>query len=359
MIPRENNNEFAGVWAALPVLGLTCEELADEIQKRHGRGRRREVALLYRQVFKAGRIPAFGAPGSEQTLGFSRQVVAELRLPEWRIVGKQESDGVVKFGISLEDGAIVESVVSPARNRTTLCVSSQVGCAMGCRFCETGHMGFVRQLSAEEIVWQAYAARFILGHKISNVVFMGMGEPLDNFEAVAQAIRVLSDSRGMNIACCHITLSTAGHADGIRRLASLSFPNLRLAVSLHAATDSLRDSLMPINRKYRLARLKEELLAYPLEKGGVFLIEYVLLAGVNDTREHADQLAEYLEGLPVRINLIACNAGRSAVFSAPDSEQVRRFCQRLVEKKLFVRVRLSRGQDVMAACGQLATRNRA
>lgn len=354
--PGKLQKEFENVRPvdALSILDLTCEELADEIQKRHGKDRRHAVAKFYRRIFKNGRAQAPAASEPDDS-GFIRLLAAEFRLPELEITAQQKSDGVVKFGIALEDGAVVEAVIIPAGNRKTLCVSSQVGCAMGCRFCETGRMGFVRQLTASEIVWQAYAARFILGHDISNVVFMGMGEPLNNFDAVTQAIRVLADPRGMNIACRHITLSTAGLVDGIQRLALLGFPNLRLAVSLHAATDSLRSSLMPINRKYPLARLKEALLAYPLEKNGVFLIEYVLLEGVNDAREHAHQLAGFLEGLPVRINLISYNAGHAPAFSAPNQEQVRRFQQWLVEKKLFVRVRLSRGQNMMAACGQLAT----
>ena len=340
--------------AALPVLGLTCGDLADEIRRRLGKGNVRMAAPVYRRIFTTGAIPAPAWQESGEPPGIARRPAPELKLPEWRITEQQAADGVVKFGAELDDGAVVESVVIPAGNRTTLCVSSQAGCAMGCRFCETGRMGFVRQLSAEEIVWQAYAARFILKRDISNAVFMGMGEPLDNLEAVAQAIRVLSDPRGMNIPCRRITLSTAGHADGIRRLAAIRFTNLRLAISLNAASDSLRSELMPINRKFPLAALKKALLAYPLEKGGVFLIEYVLLAGVNDAKEHADQLADYLADIPSRVNLIAYNSGCCAEFSAPAEKQVCRFREWLAERKLFVRVRPSRGRGVMAACGQLA-----
>jgi len=334
-------------WPALPALGLTCAELAGEIRKRGGGAPGQEAARLYSGLFKTGAVPRPSGAGPSPG--------PELRLPEWRIARKQESGGVVKFASALDGGALVESVVIPTGSRTTLCVSSQAGCAMGCRFCETGRMGLVRQLAAEEIVWQAFAARFMLKRDFSNAVFMGMGEPLDNFEAVAQAIRVLSDPRGMNIPCRRITLSTAGHADGIRRLASLRFTNLRLAVSLNAASDSLRSKLMPINRKYPLAALKKALLEYPLEKGGVFLVEYVLLAGVNDALEHADELADYLSDIPARINLIAYNAGRHPAFSAPDEARVLSFRQRLAERRLFVRVRPSRGRDIMAACGQLAS----
>jgi 23S rRNA (adenine2503-C2)-methyltransferase len=270
------------------------------------------------------------------------------------ISGQQEDDGVVKFITTLSDGKTIESVLIPSNGRITLCVSSQVGCAMGCTFCVTGAMGLVRQLTADEIVWQAWAARFQLGRSVDNVVFMGMGEPLDNFDPVVQAIRVLSDQRGMNIACRHITLSTAGHVDGLRRLAGAELPHLRLAVSINAANDALRSELMPINRRYPLDRLMEELRAYPLDKRGVIFIEYVLLAGVNDSREDAQALARCLRGLPVRVNVIPLNPGPSGVaYAAPDKERVEQFRMWLVEDSLFVRMRRARGAGAMAACGQL------
>jgi 23S rRNA (adenine2503-C2)-methyltransferase len=259
----------------------------------------------------------------------------------------------LKFASALADGQIIESVLILAFERTTLCVSSQVGCRMGCAFCATGAMGFVRDLTVEEIVWQIYAARFILKHPVGNVVLMGMGEPLDNFDNVVQAVRVMSDQRGLDIAQSHITISTAGHVKGLQKLALAKLPKLCLAVSLNAAHDTLRSRLMPINQKYPLAMLKNALREFPLGKGGVFFIEYVLLAGVNDSPEDAQQLATYLTSLPVRVNVIAYNHSGSGAYAAPGEKRVKQFCKWLAEEKLFVRLRQSRGQKVMAACGQL------
>jgi 23S rRNA (adenine2503-C2)-methyltransferase len=263
------------------------------------------------------------------------------------------ADGVIKFATILADGRRIESVILPIRGRTTVCVSTQVGCSRGCLFCATGAMGFSRNLEVEEIVGQVHTGQLQGGRRIDNVVFMGMGEPLDNFENVVQAIRGMADPHGLDIAYRYITVSTAGHADGIRRLGAIKLPNLRLAVSINAADDALRSRLMPINRQYPLARLKEELLAFPRGKRGVVFVEYVLLAGINDSRDQALQLARYLDGLPVRVNVIPYNGGPESGFAVPAPEQVRRFCGWLVEEKLFVRERRSRGQEVMAACGML------
>jgi 23S rRNA (adenine2503-C2)-methyltransferase len=223
---------------------------------------------------------------------------------------------------------------------------------MGCAFCATGAMGFSRDLTAGEILGQLDDARRA-GGAISNVVFMGMGEPLDNLSNVAEAIRAMADPRGWNIAYRHITVSTAGHADGIRALGELRLPNLRLAVSLNAADDRLRDRLMPLNRRYPLHVLKEALLAFPHSRHGVVFVEYVLLAGVNDSRGQARQAARYLDGLPVRVNVIPYNGGPSPVFETPSPERVREFGGWLMEEGLFVRTRISHGADIQAGCGQL------
>jgi 23S rRNA (adenine2503-C2)-methyltransferase len=338
----------------LNVFAVTSAELAGEMHRRYGKGIYHAAALC-RELFKRGNTSFAGAPEFLKSPSLAARLAEDVALPCCRIVGRQEDGGVAKISSALADGHLIESVVIPGRGRTTLCVSSQVGCRMGCTFCVTGAMGFVRHLAVEEIVWQVYAARFILDRRIDNLVFMGMGEPLDNFDNLTQALRVISDQRGLDIAYSHITLSTAGHADGIRKLAALNLRRLRLAVSLNAADDGLRSSLMPINRLYPLSRIEEELKSFPLGKGGVIFIEYVLLAGVNDGRGHADQLAGYLEGIPARVNVIAYNRGPSAIYSAPPPEQVRRFCGWLADRKVFVRLRESRGQGIMAACGQLGS----
>jgi 23S rRNA (adenine2503-C2)-methyltransferase len=260
----------------------------------------------------------------------------------------------VKFASELLDGRIVESVIIPAGGRVTVCVSSQVGCRMGCTFCITGGMGFARDLTPEEIVWQVHAARFTLGRRIDNVVFMGMGEPLDNLDNVIQAMRVMNDQRGLDIALRRMTVSTAGHAEGLRKLALLDKKTLRLAVSLNAADDALRSTLMPINRKFPLSRLAKQLRSWPLARDGVVFIEYVLLAGVNDSSEDARKLIRYLDTLPpVRVNLIPYNGGSRRSYAAPEPDQVRRFAGWLADARVFVRVRQPHGRGIMAACGQL------
>ncbi len=334
------------------ILAMTCDQLAARLTSRYGKGRY-HAAAFYREVLKNGRPHVADAPEFKDAQKLAARLAEDIRLPECRIVGRQAADGVLKFVTALTDGMKIESVAINGKNRTTLCVSSQVGCRMGCRFCTTGQNGFGRQLTADEIVWQAYAARFQMGRRIDNVVFMGMGEPLDNLENVVQAIRVISDQRGLDIAQRHMTLSTAGHADGIRQLAACGLKRLHLAVSLNAADDALRSELMPINRVYALKRLKEALSAFPLARKGVIFIEYVLLAGVNDSRDDADKVVRYLAGLPVRVNLIAYNGSDVADYRRPSPDRISSFCDRLTATGLFVRLRQSRGDRIMAGCGQL------
>jgi 23S rRNA (adenine2503-C2)-methyltransferase len=334
------------------LFGVSCGELADQLAQRYGRGAY-HAAAIYRGAFQKGRTRIGAAPEFARSPELARCIAADLRLPACQIVATREIDGVLKFATALGDGQIIESVVIPAAGRTTLCVSCQVGCRMGCRFCATGAMGFGRNLHPAEIVWQVWAARFALAARVDNVVFMGMGEPLDNFAHVAQALRVMGDQRGLDIAPRRITISSAGHADGIRRLARLGLANLRLAVSLNAADDRLRSRLMPINRRYPLARLKAALQAFPTGRGGVVLIEYVLLAGVNDARQDAAKLADYLAGLAVRVNVIAYNGDGRSGFAAPPSAHVERFCRWLADEGVFFCRRQPRGRDILAACGQL------
>jgi 23S rRNA (adenine2503-C2)-methyltransferase len=335
------------------IFGMTCAELAAEMFRRYGKGEY-HAAGLFREIFKKGRRSGSfeNAPEFLASPALARRLAHDVQFPDCRISGLRE-DGVLKFSTALCDGNSIESVIIPARTRATLCVSSQAGCRRGCVFCATGMHGFVRDLSVEEIVWQVWAARFVLKRRIDNIVFMGMGEPLDNFDNVMHAIRVMSDQRGLDIPRSRITISTAGHADGIKKLAEAGMPELRLAVSINAADDATRTALMPINKKFPLGTLKEALLAFPLCKKGVFFIEYVLLSGINDSRETAGKLARFLEGLPVRVNIITYNRNASLPYSPPSDARVRQFCDRLVDEHVFVRKRQSRGLGILAACGQL------
>lgn len=292
------------------------------------------------------------------------------------VVREERAGGVRKFCLAVPGPAAgpaleTESVLIPMSNYAggtwrTLCVSSQVGCRMGCAFCETARMGLVRNLGAAEIVAQFCVARRLVAPDvppapqyryfssgIQNLVFMGMGEPLDNVDEVIQAIRVLAEPNGIAFPHAQITVSTVGRIDGLQRLAALGWPNLRIAVSLNAADDRLRSELMPVNRPMPLAELHRALRAYPLAPRGLFLVEYVLLAGVNDSLADARAVAAWCRGLRCVVNLIPYNPQRDARFATPDEKRTLAFYNELRRLGVFAKRRLSHGRDLMGACGQL------
>ena len=334
------------------LLSLTSIEFVGIMHERWGRGSYHGLAA-YRQFLKNGRPDIAAAPEFSANPALAQEICSAFDLTAPEISGIAEDDGSAKIVFTLADGERVESVWLPLPRRTTLCVSTQAGCRMGCTFCLTGALGFKRNLAPEEIVGQVWAVRHLLKRPVDNIVFMGMGEPFDNFENLERAIRVLSDQHGLDIPHSRITVSTAGLPDGIRRLGELAWPRLYLAVSLNAANDRLRSQLMPVNRMYPLLELKNALLAYPLRRRGVFLIEYVLLKGVNDGPEHAAELAEFVENLPVRVNVIGYNPVSEMLFESPGEEACRLFCKRLAGAEIFARLRSSRGQSICAGCGQL------
>jgi 23S rRNA (adenine2503-C2)-methyltransferase len=269
-------------------------------------------------------------------------------------------DGATKVVLRLADGERIEAVHMPRdvkSPRVTLCLSSQVGCAMGCTFCATGAMGIRRNLSAGEIVGQVLALIRALGppqaHSIT-LVFMGMGEPLHNLDNVHKAIRILNHPAGLNISTRRITVSTSGLAPAIERLAGMK-PRPWLALSLNATTDEARSRVMPVNRAWNLTRLREALGRWTLAQGEKFLVEYVLMAGENDTLEDADRLADWLGDLRTghNINLIRMNEHPSSSFREPPEVRLQAFLERLKARGCFVTVRKSRGRDVQGACGQL------
>lgn len=336
----------------MDILGLTFAQFLSEVEHRFGKGHY-HAAAAYRQIFGGGNNAFSHLPEFSQSPRLAHAFAQWLRLDPAPVIKIQKEGNLTKFVSRLKDGHTIESVSIPMANHQALCISSQVGCRMGCRFCETGQMGLRRNLTAAEIVAQVFAARFVLKTRVRNLVFMGMGEPFDNFEAVAQAILVFSDQRGFDIAPKHITVSTAGLIDGIEKLARLNLPQLKLAVSLNASDDKTRSELMPVNRKYPMDKLKAALLGYPLPKDGAVFIEYVLIKGANDGRAHACRLARYLEGLNAKVNLIGYNPRRNSPFAATSEADLIRFRDYLIEEKLFVRLRSSKGRRIMAACGQL------
>ncbi len=334
----------------ISVYSHTQKSFSEAVASLLGKGRR-HAALLYAQWMREGnvfldRMEAQAHPLAQEILNLTERALPELSL-------LKEEGKTVKFLLKYPDGLKSESVVLPMQNAVTLCISSQVGCKMGCAFCTTGKMGLLRNLTAAEIVCQVYYARHVLGHPVRNIVFMGMGEPFDNYDAVMQAIAVLTDPAGLGLGPRRITVSTSGDVEAIGRFAADADPALNLAVSVNAPNDSVRDKVMPINKKWNMQELKRAMQAYCLHPRRKILVEYVLLKGINDSLESADELAAYLEGLKVKVNLIPYNAQFQDRFAPPDQEQLDNFLKRMREKGYQTLLRQNKGNAIMAACGQL------
>jgi 23S rRNA (adenine2503-C2)-methyltransferase len=263
-------------------------------------------------------------------------------------------DGTEKSLWSLHDGQSVESVLLLQDGRRTACISTQVGCPLGCTFCATGQSGFVRNLSCGEIVGQFLAMEKQQETSIDNLVFMGMGEPFLNMGAFLKAVENLKHPKMRNLGARRMTVSTAGIVPGILALAEAN-PGIRLAVSIHAAEDELRDRLMPVNRRYPLSELFAAIRTYQEKTGDRVSIEYMLMEGVNDSRSQAMILADRLKGLKSYVNLISWNATCDS-FRKPSRERVEQFRQVLVSRGIEAEVRRERGEDIAAACGQLRKR---
>lgn len=260
-------------------------------------------------------------------------------------------DSTEKFLFGLEDGESIESVVIQDKNRLTLCISSQVGCAMGCKFCLTGKAGLKRSLKAHEIVDQVISVnRLISPMKITNIVFMGMGEPLANLGEVTEALLRLTTILG--ISKRRITVSTSGIAPKILELEAKA-PHVNLAISLNAATDEVRDKIMPVNKKYPLKLLLETCRRFPLGPGRRITFEYVMLGGINDSPGDAKRLVTMLRGLQCKVNLIPFNQYEGAEFRRPSEESILKFQDVLLTTPIPALIRKSKGQDILAACGQL------
>lgn len=321
---------------------------------------------LYRYIYKSGGLEPALTPGLPKKLRERLSgTFAAASLPVARFFDS-EDDGSRKFVFSLADDQQVEAVLMPETGRVTLCISSQVGCAQGCVFCHTGRMGLKRNLTAGEIVAQVVtASRWMRANPswsrahglpahggITNIVFMGMGEPLDNVEATCKALAILTDPFGLHLALRRISVSTAGHLEGLERLVA-AFPRVRLAVSVHSPIDQERSKLMPINRRWPLqalfARLRE---LRPADDVPV-MIQYTLMDGVNDSPRHAQGLVDLLKGLPVKVNVIPLNPVAVSRLAEPSREKVFEFCDELHKAGLRVMVRFSKGRDIRAACGQL------
>jgi 23S rRNA (adenine2503-C2)-methyltransferase len=291
---------------------------------------------------------------------FRAQLEFGTHLNAMKIVEKQEaSDGTTKYLFGLQDGHFIESVLIPDPPRRTLCISSQVGCPFKCTFCLTGALGFKRDLGTAEIVDQICQVQNDQGvqRRITNIVFMGMGEPLANYQSVLKAIRIMTDPNGLAFSHRRITLSTAGLVPQLRQLGKDSPVNI--AISLHASDDTLRNQLMPISRKYPLSELLAACREYPLPPRKRITFEYILIDGINDSPKQARELVRIMHGVRAKVNLIPFNPvapDLDSRYRRPPEERILAFQEVLQKAQLTAIIRQSRGGDISAACGQLAAR---
>lgn len=335
----------------IPILSQTQQSYSRFIHEKLGKGRE-HAALVYQEWCRTGKITG-SDPAFRNAKGLLDEILAltDFSLPP---LVKESHDGVAgKFLLQIQDRLEVESVLIPMQAGGTLCVSSQVGCRMGCAFCETGRMGLLRNLTAAEIVAQVFVARFHLKFDLRNIVFMGMGEPFDNYDEVMQAVRVLSDPHGFGFGCNHLTISTSGCIDGIEKLMHEPGPIPHLAVSVNAPNDTLRNKLMPVNRKHSMQALYAAMDAFCKHTGKSILVAYVLIKDQNDALPYADELAAYLRGLDVKINLIPYNPQSHDRYQPPEEEQLNAFTQRLRDHGYYTLLRQTKGRPIMAGCGQL------
>lgn len=340
------------------ILGLTSAQLADRARAVLARGA--GVAdRVYKDAVLAGRFaPQAHGLGAEAAEAW--RVHFEVVLPQaTRRVDEPHpaypESTTSKIVWATADGLEYESVVIPmGPGKHTLCVSSQIGCKRACKFCETGRMGFLRDLTAAEIVGQVVGARLTLAGAVTNIVFMGMGEALDNADAVLQALQVLNDKKGLSYGQQKITVCTVGNPAGLARLAELGWKRLSLSISLNAANDERRSALMPINRQYPLAVLQDALRNHPRRVGFVYAINYCLMPGFNDRKTDAEAVADFVAPLGrTLVNVIPYNPGTQPLTRAPTEAETEQFIEWLTESGVAVRRRTTKGRSVMAACGQL------
>jgi len=316
---------------------------------------REHAGIFYQQWIRTGTV-CYDHPAFRNAQQLLKDILQITDLTHPTIDEKMTDGETTKFLSITSDALKMESVLISMRAGNTLCISSQVGCQRGCAFCETGKMGLIRNLTPNEMVGQLFLAHHQLQQPVRNVVFMGMGEPFDNEEAVMRAVEIFSDPYGFGLGSNHITISTSGHIEGIQRLINRYPCNCNLAVSLNASNDSLRNRLMPINRKYNMQMLYDAINNYCTVTGRQVLVAYVLIKDLNDTVAHADELANYLQGLQVKVNLIPYNSQRKDRFQTPENKQVHAFRDRLHHQGYRTLLRQTKGQKIMAACGQLGNR---
>ncbi|MFC1854924.1 23S rRNA (adenine(2503)-C(2))-methyltransferase RlmN [Thermodesulfobacteriota bacterium] len=331
------------------IKNFSIEDLTDEL-KEQGLERFRAHQML-KWLYQTG------ATSFDVMTNFKKELRERLSenyyISELTLIKKETStDGCVKFLHELEDGQTIESVIIPDDGRNTLCVSSQVGCKMGCEFCLTAKHGFTRNLTISEILNQVlYAKEFIAPERVTNIVFMGMGEPLLNLENVVSAVEILKDDNAFGLSARRITVSTSGVVPQLIEICERT--DLRIAVSLNAADDETRAKIMPINKKYGIKELIDACRKLPMKKRARITFEYVLISGVNDSVDDAKKLTKLLSGMKCKINLIPFNEHPEIGLKSPSEVSVRKFQTYLISKNFTAILRKSRGRDISAACGQL------
>ena len=339
--------------------GLSLDELTRFVETELG-----ERAFRARQIYKW--IHQVAAADFEQMTDLSKQL--RRRLSERAAIvtlakdlEQRSVDQTIKYRFRTWDAKLIEAVYMPSEERRTLCVSTQAGCAMGCTFCMTATLGLQRNLSAGEIVSQVNWVNGEIIHRngashrpLTNLVFMGMGEPLHNFDNLKKALQILQSPEGANFSHRHITVSTVGLVPMIERFGRET--DVKLAISLNATSDQQRSQIMPINRKWNIASLMEACRAFPLRQGRRITFEYVLMKGVNDSDEDAHRLVELLRGVPAKVNLIPYNENPGLGYLSTAEDRAEAFREILAKAHLAAFVRQNRGRDIAAACGQLANR---
>ncbi|MFY2561820.1 23S rRNA (adenine(2503)-C(2))-methyltransferase RlmN [Corallococcus terminator] len=345
------------------VASLSLEALTRFVTEQLGE-RAFRAPQVYRWLHQRGATSFDEMTDLSKVLREKLRVAAEI-IPLVKDLEQRSIDGTIKYRWKTRDGRYIESVYMPSEDRRTLCVSTQVGCAMACSFCMTGTMGLKRNLTASEIVAQVHAVnrevRKNEGHEtlrpLSNLVFMGMGEPLHNFENLKTALAILQSGDGPNFSHRHITVSTVGLVPMIERFGQET--DVKLAISLNASTDEQRSKTMPVNRKWNIAALLDACRKFPLRQGRRITFEYVLIQGFNDSDEDAHRLIQLLKGIPAKVNLIPYNENPGLGFQTTAEERAEEFRAILSDGHVAAYIRKNRGRDIAGACGQLANRGEA
>lgn len=341
--------------AKTDLVGLSYDEVLSLMENEYDKGKY-HAKLLYENIYQKG-ILSSGKLDTQLKERFT------VDLPP--ITSTIEEKGTIKFLLELEDGYESETIILPMGSYNTLCISSQIGCRWSCAFCETGKLGLRRNLTSGEILAQLMTAQIIFNKEIRNIVFMGMGEPLDNFDNVIKAIDVISHPWAMNINKKSICISTVGNVDGINRLTSLTemkandYHKLHLAVSLNGADDEIRSKLMPVNKRWPLKELKASLLqTAQFDKKDLLYLEYVLIKDITDGEDNGRKLIEFAGNFPkITINLIPFNPGTDSEFVKPEKDELNRFHNQVLKGGIRCFTRYSQGDQIMAGCGQLGNQS--